>query len=186
MPRIILTVAILCLLALPAAAQRSFQFQAAGAQMPKGENVDGFRISLFYGKSQSVRGFDLGIASFSESARSSGFSMIWGLGRVSGRSTGLASGFVNLHSGEDTGVNAAFINSVKTLKNGANIGFINVTDDYSNVDISGIGISKKSDVQVGFVNITQHIDGVQIGILNFAENGIFPVMPLFNIPKQKK
>jgi hypothetical protein len=185
MPRIFLTFSMLWLLALPAAAQTSFQFQAAGAKMPKGADVDGCRISLFYGRNESVRGFDLGIASLSDAKSASGFSMIWGLGRVSGESSGLASGFVNLHSGVDRGVNAAFINSVKTLKSGANIGFVNVTDDYSSVDISGIGISKKSGVQLGFVNITQEIESVQIGILNFAENGIFPVLPLFNIPKKK-
>ncbi len=185
MSRMILALSILFLLAVPASAQTSFQFHAAGTQMPKDPDVAGWRIALFYGKNQSVSGFDLGIASLSQATDSSGFSMIWGVGRVTGRSSGLASGFVNLHSGEDSGLNAAFINSVKTMKSGVNIGFINVTDGYSNVDISGIGISKKSKVQVGFINVTQEIESVQIGFLNIAENGIFPVMPLFNIPKKK-
>jgi hypothetical protein len=70
------------------------------------------------------------------------------------------------------------------VKSGANIGFVNVTDGFSNVDISGIGISKRSNVQLGFVNITQKIEKVQIGFLNFAENGIFPVFPIFNIAKR--
>jgi hypothetical protein len=174
----------MCLLATPATGDTSFQLAAAGAQAPEDPVVNGFRVVLFYGKNQSVSGFDLGIASLSEAATSSGFSMIWGLGKVSGPSSGLASAFVNLHEGEDTGVNAAFINSVNTMKSGANIGFVNVTDGYSSVDLSGMGISKKSKVQVGFINITSEIESLQIGFLNFAENGIFPMLPIFNIPKK--
>jgi hypothetical protein len=184
--RLTCALSLLCILATPAAGETSFQVSAAGARAPEDPNVDGFRLVLFYGKNQSVGGFDLGVASLSEAANASGFSMIWGLGRVTGRSSGLASSFVNVHSGVDTGVNAAFINSVDTLKSGANIGFINVTDGYSNVDVSGMGISKKSKVQVGFVNITGEIESLQIGFLNVAENGIFPVLPLFNIPKRSK
>jgi hypothetical protein len=175
---------LLCLLAAPAFGETSFQFSAAGAQSPVASNVDGFRLALFYGKNESISGFDLGIASLSESRNSSGFSMIWGVGKVTGRSSGLATAFVNLHSGEDSGANAAFINSVSAMKSGVNIGFVNVTEGFSNVDISGIGISKRSIVQLGFLNITQKIDGIQIGFLNFAENGIFPVFPFFNIPRK--
>ena len=185
MRRLAFSLSVLCLLATPATGETSFQFSAAGFQVPEDPDVEGFRLVLFYGKNRSVSGFDVGIASLSEATNASGFSMTWGLGKVTGRSSGLASSFVNLHSGEDTSVNAAFINSVKTLKSGVNIGFINVTDGYSNVDISGIGISKKSKVQLGFINITGEIEGLQIGFLNFAENGIFPVMPIFNFPKKR-
>jgi hypothetical protein len=185
MRRLAVSLSVLCLFATPATGETSFQFSAAGAQAPEDPDVSGFRLVLFYGKNQSVSGFDLGIASLSEATNASGFSMIWGIGKVSGQSSGLASSFVNLHSGEDTSVNAAFINNVKTLKSGVNIGFVNVTDGYSNVDVSGMGISKKSKVQLGFVNITGEIESLQIGFLNFAENGIFPVMPFFNFPKKK-
>jgi hypothetical protein len=184
MHRLALALSLLCLLTTPAIGETSFQFSAAGAQAPVDPDVNGFRVVLFYGKNESVGAFDLGIASWSEAANSSGVAMIWGLGRVTGRSSGLASGFVNLHAGEDSGVNAAFINSVKTMKSGVNIGFINFTDGFSSVDISGMAISKESKVQLGFVNLTEKINGIQIGFLNFAENGIFPVFPFFNIPKK--
>ena len=174
---------LLCLVATPAAAQTSFQFSLPGLQAPKADNVDGFRLALFHAKNASVEGFDLGIASLSEAERQSGFSMIWGLGRVTGPSSGLASGFVNVHTGIDSSVNAAFINSIRTHESGANIGFINVIDEKSNIDINGIGISGESNVQVGFVNITKKINSVQIGFLNFAENGFLPVVPFFNFPK---
>jgi hypothetical protein len=185
MYRLVLVASILSLLAAPASAQVSFQFSAAGAQTPEALDVDGFRLVLFYGKNQSVSGFDFGIASFSEAVNSSGFSMIWGIGRVTGKSSGLASGFVNIHDSRDTGMNAAFINSVRTMQSGVNLGFVNVTDGYSSTDISGIGIAKRANVQVGFVNIAEKIEGVQIGFLNFAENGIFPFLPFFNMPKSE-
>ena len=66
---------------------------------------------------------------------------------------------------------------------GANIGLLNVTRETSSVDISGLGISKQSDVQVGLINVTDEIKGVQVGLLNFAKNGFFPVFPFFNYPK---
>ena len=176
---------LLCLIATPAAAQTSFQFSLPGVQAPEAHNVDGFRLALFHAKNASVGGFDLGIASFSEAERRSGFSMIWGLERVTGPSSGLASSFVNVHSGIDSSVNAAFINSIKTQESGANIGFINIVDQKSNFDLSGIGVSSESNVQVGFINITKKINGVQIGFLNVAENGFLPVFPFFNFPKDE-
>jgi len=185
MRRLALIIALSCFLAVPAAAEVSFQFSGAGAQAPSDPDVNGFRLVLLYGKNRSVGGFDLGIFSLNEAANASGLSMIWGLGRVTGKSSGLAGAFVNIHSGEDEGVNAAFINSVKTVKSGANIGFVNVTEGFSSVDISGLAISQSSKAQIGFVNVTTRIDGVQIGFLNFAENGIFPIMPFFNMPKPK-
>jgi len=184
MKRLALSLLLLCVLATPAFGETSFQLGVPGAQVPEDPNVSGFRLVFLHGKNESVSGFDLGIFSLSEARNASGLSMIWGLGKVTGRSSGLASGFVNIHSGEDTGVNAAFINSVKSLKSGVNIGFVNVTDGFSSVDISGMGISKRSKIQLGFVNITQQIDSVQIGFLNFADNGIFPVLPFFNLPKK--
>jgi hypothetical protein len=184
MRRLALSVSLLCVLATPAFGEASFQLGVPGAQAPKDPHVNGFRLVFLHGKNESVNGFDLGILSFSEARSASGLSMIWGLGRVTGESSGLASAFVNIHSGEDTGVNAAFMNSVKSLKSGVNIGFINVTDGFSSVDISGMGISKRSKVQLGFINITKQIDGVQIGFLNFADNGIVPVLPFFNFPKK--
>ena len=59
-----------------------------------------------------------------------------------------------------------------------------MSEGYSDVDLSGMGISNHSNVQVGFINITQKIDKVQIGFLNFAENGFFPMFPIFNFPKK--
>ena len=171
--------------AMPALAEASFQFTAPGIRAPDDPNVDGFRLSILHGKAEKVSGFDLGIFSFSESTKTSGFGAIFGVAQISGVSSGFAGALININTGEALGVNAAFINSIKTVKDGgANFGFLNITKNYSALDIGGLSVSDRSKVQVGFVNVTKKIDKLQIGILNIAENGFFPVFPFFNYPKE--
>ena len=50
------------------------------------------------------------------------------------------------------------------------------------VDVGGINMSDGAVVQVGFMNMTKKLRGVQIGFLNFAENGFLPVFPFINFP----
>ena len=45
----------------------------------------------------------------------------------------------------------------------ANVGFVNYAE--------------RTTFQLGFVNATKHLDGLQIGLANYAENGIFPILP---------
>ena len=35
--------------------------------------------------------------------------------------------------------------------------------------------------QLGFINVTNDLQGVQVGLINFARNGFLPVFPFFNI-----
>jgi len=178
--KLLFSLLVLPFLASAAHAEVAAQFGSPWVQAPKDPNVAGLRFVLFNAANDSVRGFDVGMLSLSEAKRQSGVSMNWGIGKVTESSSGLASSFINLHSGVDTGLNAAFVNSVNTMKNGVNLAFINVSDGFSNIDISGIAISKQSTVQVGFLNVTSKLDGIQIGFLNFAENGFLPVFPFFN------
>ena len=181
MKRLILCLSLL-FIAMPAFSETGFQFAAPGVRAPNDPNVDGFRLSILYGKNASVSGLDLGFFSFSETSKLSGFSAIFGVGRITGQSSGCASALVLLHTGEASGINAAFINRVHSMKTGVNLGFVNITEGASNVDVSGLGISGKSKVQLGFVNVTDEIEGVQIGFLNVAKNGFLPVFPFFNFP----
>jgi hypothetical protein len=167
----------------PAFAQAAFQFTSPGVRAPDDPSVEGIRFSLFHGRNTNMSGFDLGLASLSESENRSGLALIMGISKTTGKSSGLNSGLIVLHTGEATGVNAGFINHIQTLSSGANIGFINITDGYSSVDISGMGISESSTVQLGFINITKKIESFQLGFINIAENGFFPVFPFFNFPK---
>ena len=65
---------------------------------------------------------------------------------------------------------------------GAQLGFVNI----SNRAISGVqfGFFNQAEyvhgAQVGFVNYARTIEGLQVGILNIAENGWFPAMVLVN------
>ena len=178
----------LCVLALlfsaAASAEAPFQFAAPGTRAPDDPDVGGVRLPFLHGRNENMRGFDFGLLSVSESTNRSGFAFILGLSKTTGKSSGLNSALVLSHTGEATGMNAAFINSVQTLTSGVNIGFLNITDGYSAIDISGIGVSDRSGIQLGFVNITKKIEKFQFGFLNIAENGFLPVFPIFNFPKK--
>jgi hypothetical protein len=166
-------------------AETTFQFNFAGLQAPSDPDVKGMRMVLLYGKNKNVTGLDLGFAAVSEAENQKGLSFNMGLSQVTGTSSGCACSLINVHTGTDSGFNAAFINIVNQVDEGVNVGFLNMTEDFSNVDVGGLSVSKQSNVQLGFVNVTKKINRVQIGFLNFAENGFLPVFPIFNFPKKQ-
>ena len=187
MKRVILSVLCLFLLAAfatPAFAVVGFQFAAPNLRAPDDPNVSGFRISFLHGKNVEMGGFDFGLISLSESKNRSGFAMIFGVSKTTGKSSGCNAGLITSSYGPSTGLNAGFINRVQTITSGANLGFVNITEGFSSVDISGVGISDSSKVQLGFVNITKKIESFQFGFLNIAENGFLPVFPIVNFPKK--
>ncbi len=167
-----------------ASAEAAFQFNAPNVQAPQDPAVNGFRLSLFHGNNNRVRGFDLGLLSLSESATFSGLSLVAGVGKVTQEMTGGAAiSLINHHTGKDAGVNAAFINKLNNTEEAFNVSFLNLADDATMVDLGGFNISSRSTVQVGFVNVTKEIKSFQFGFLNIAENGFLPVFPVFNFPK---
>lgn len=179
---------VLCLLLLAfgnaASAETSFQFAAPNHQSPKDPDVNGVRLAIFHGKNQSVRGFDLGLLSLSETSKLSGLSLVLGVGKVTGEmSGGAALSLVNVHTGNDTGLNAAFVNRIHSAERAVDVGFVNIADGTTMVDVGGLNVSDRSTAQVGFINVTKQITGFQFGFLNIAENGFLPVFPIFNFPK---
>jgi len=168
-----------------ALAEVAFQFTAPNLQVPEDPAVNGFRLSLFHGQNRSVRGFDLGLLSLSETAALSGLSLVAGVGKVTGAmSSGAAFSIVNFHTGRDSGVNAAFVNKVNQTENAFNVSFFNIADGATAVDLGGVNISDRSTAQVGFFNVTNEIKGFQFGFVNIAKNGFLPVFPIVNFPKQ--
>jgi hypothetical protein len=97
---------------------------------------------------------------------------------------GASLSFVNFHSGSDSGFDGAFINRLGSLNAGAVVGFVNVADGNTNFGLGGLNLSSSSDIQVGFINYAKKIDSFQFGFINIAENGIFPVLPFFNVPRR--
>jgi hypothetical protein len=182
MKRVILLIALL-LYCGTALAETPFQFAAPNLRAPDDPDVNGLRFALFHGKNRSVRGVDLGFLSLNETSRLSGFSAVFGMGKLEGDMSGLATAFVNVHSGSDTGLNAAFVNLVQNMRSGVNFGFVNISDGYTNADVGGLNVSDRSSVQLGFLNVTEKLTGVQLGFLNFAENGFLPMFPFFNFPR---
>lgn len=168
-----------------AIAETDAQFVFAGLRVPDDPNVGAFRFSLLYAEADRMEGFDLGFASLARSKDFHGFGPFLAAAYVTGKASGCLCSFLNVALGETTGLNMAFINALKKTREGANLAFVNYTEGASNVDISGLAISDASKVQVGFVNITKRIESVQIGFLNFAENGFLPVFPFVNYPKRK-
>ena len=168
----------------PAHAQASAQFALADFRAPDVDSVDGFRFSILFGELASMRGLDLGLVSLSKSAQLEGVAFVFGGTWITGSSEGAAISMINIHEGSARGLMAGMVNIVDSLEEGVNFGMINFTRGTSMVDLSAVGISQRSQVQIGMVNVTKHIETVQIGLLNVAENGIFPVFPIFNVPKK--
>lgn len=169
-----------------ALAEAAFQFTAPNLRAPNDPAVKGARISLFHGKNTSVRGFDLGILSLSETSEFSGLSVVAGIGRVTGEmSGGAAISLINYHTGRDAGANAAFINKLNNTENAFNVSFLNLADGATQVDLGGFNMSDRSTAQIGFVNVTNEIKSFQFGFLNIAKNGFLPVFPVLNFPKPR-
>ena len=66
---------------------------------------------------------------------------------------------------------------------GANVSFVNYSEGDTMVDVGAANLSDTSTVQVGLFNKTKKIEGVQIGLLNCADNGFFPCFPFVNFAK---
>lgn len=169
-----------------ASAETPFQFATIQHQSPRDPNVNGLRFSVLHGKTETVRGVDLGFLSLSESGTLSGLSLVLGINMVTGgMDGGAAISLINVHSGNDRGLNAAFVNRVNSAEHAVDLGFVNIADGATMVDIGGLNVSNRSMVQLGFINVTKRISGIQLGFINIAENGFLPVFPFFNIGKNQ-
>ncbi len=179
-------IACLCLVLGPglAAAEAGFQLGIPSVNIPAESSVNGMRLSFLHGKNVRTRGLDLGLLSVSETRQLSGLALVAGVGVVTGEmSSGVAFGLVNYHTGRDSGVNAAFINLLNEADGAFNTGFVTVAQGETLVDLGGVNVSDSSTAQIGFVNVTREIKSFQFGFLNLAENGFFPIFPIFNFPK---
>jgi len=166
-------------------AETGFQFGVPDRNFPDDPEVSGMRLSILWGNNERTSGFDLGLFSVSQTRVRTGLALVGGMSRVTGSSDGaVALSFINYHSGSDTGANIAFINMLNDTKGAFNSGLIQIAKGETSVDLGGINVSKKSQVQIGFVNVTQEITGFQFGFLNMAENGFFKFFPIFNYPKR--
>lgn len=174
------------------------QLSLPGLNLPASQQVTGARLSVLYGQTGSMTGLDVPLFALSDTNNFTGvqFGLGLGAGRVRHSFKGVAITAVNWHEGQDLGVNLGLVNltnqaqglnaglvNVGNSMHGLNFGAVNIAQGNALANVGFINYAERTTFQLGLFNATQHLDGVQIGLGNYAANGIFPVLPLINISK---
>ncbi|MEZ9229919.1 phaC PHA synthase [Vibrio amylolyticus] len=150
---------------------------------PDENAVGGVRVAALYGKVDDLKGVDLAIVGLSETNNTTGVNLgFFGASKVNESMTGASFGFFNWNTGQTTGANFGAVNVTNDVK-GANVSLVNYSEGNTMVDVGAANLSETSTVQVGIFNKTAKIEGVQIGLLNCADNGFFKCFPIINFAK---
>jgi len=159
-----------------------FQFSIIDTNAPEGDNIVGMHLSLLYGQTGNVTGWDFPLLAYSDTASLKGVSFtpwLFSASRIRGELTGVTVGLFTRQEGDSTGVNVNAVNLTNNVK-GLNWSIANISTGYTMADVGLFNISEKSNFQLSAVNITDELDGLQIGLLNCAKNGFLPCFILFN------
>ncbi|AEX23374.1 VC2662 family protein [Vibrio sp. EJY3] len=151
---------------------------------PSRSEVGGVRLAVLHGQVNEVKGVDFSLLGMSETDRTTGvnFGLFFGAAKVNQEMKGASLGLVNWNRGQTTGLNLGAVNITNNVK-GLNWSAVNYSEGYTMADVGLASISKKSNFQLGFFNMTDQIDGIQIGLLNCADNGFLKCFPLINFAK---
>ncbi|WP_040890914.1 VC2662 family protein [Vibrio ezurae] len=151
---------------------------------PKDNVVHGVRLSVLHGKVSEVQGVDFSLLGMSESDRTTGvnFNIAFGANKVNQEMTGVSFGWFNWNTGKTTGANLGLANITHDV-NGLNWSAVNYSTGTTVADVGLVSLSNQSTVQVGIFNHTKHIDAVQVGLINCADNGFLKCFPIVNFPK---
>ncbi|MGY3569417.1 phaC PHA synthase [Vibrio sp. SCSIO 43135] len=150
---------------------------------PDENAVGGVRVAALYGKVDELKGVDLAVIGLSETNNTTGVNFgIFGASKVNNSMTGASFGFFNWNTGLTTGANFGAVNVTNDVK-GANFSFVNYSEGNTLFDLGAANLSETSTVQVGVFNKTAKIEGVQIGLINCADNGFFKCFPIVNFAK---
>jgi hypothetical protein len=158
------------------------QFSFFDFNAPKNDEVEGIHFPAIYGKTGSVTGVDFQLLAISEMDNMKGVAFAFpfvGATIINNEMTGVTLGIFGWHKGQDTGVNVNAVNMTNNV-NGLNWGFVNYSTGFTVADVGVVSISKKSNFQLSIFNSTNDLQGLQIGLLNHAENGFLPWFPFFN------
>lgn len=155
-----------------------------GFNAPDANAVGGVRLSVLHGQVNEVKGVDFSVLGMSETQRTTGvnFGLFFGASKVTQEMKGASLGIFNWNTGSTTGVNLGAVNVTNDVK-GLNWSAVNYSEGYTMADIGLASFSNKSNFQFGFFNKTNTIDGVQIGLINCADNGFFKCFPIINFAK---
>jgi len=152
-----------------------------GYNAPSNDAVGGVRLSVLHGKVSSVKGVDVSVLGMSETDTTTGvnFGLFFGASKVNKEMKGVSLGLFNWNTGHAKGLNLGAVNITNDVK-GVNWSAVNYSEGYTMADVGVVSLSEKSNFQLGLFNKTKEIDGVQIGLLNCADNGFLPCFPIVN------
>ncbi|GAM55382.1 hypothetical protein JCM19231_5459 [Vibrio ishigakensis] len=155
-----------------------------GFNAPDANAVGGVRLAVLHGKVGEVKGVDFPLLGMSETNTTTGvnFGLMFGGSKVNQQMTGVSFGLFNWMPGQTTGANVSAVNITNNVK-GLNFGAVNYSQGMTVADVAFASVSKSSNFQLGFFNMTDKIDGVQIGLINCADNGFFKCFPIVNFAK---
>ncbi|HKK93059.1 MAG TPA: hypothetical protein VJ925_06470 [Longimicrobiales bacterium] len=155
------------LTATPAQAQSPIQIAIFPSLqlVPENEAVKGLRLSI-YGRNAAMTGLDWGIVQ-----------------QTTGPFKGLQIGLVGLNEGGTEGIQWGGVNITEGDLLGAQVGLINSATSGEGLQGGGFNYSRNfRGLQIALVNYAETLNGVQIGFINIIkENGLFPVLPIFNV-----
>ncbi len=183
--KFISAIALSAVISAPAFAESPVMFSTInGYNAPDSNTVGGVRLSVLHGQVDEVKGVDFSVLGMSETKRTTGinFGLLFGGAKVTEEMKGVSLGLFNWNTGSTTGVNLAAVNVTNDV-NGLNWSAVNFSEGYTKADLGFASISEKSNFQLGVFNMTKEIDGVQIGLINCADNGFFKCFPIFNFAK---
>jgi hypothetical protein len=176
--------AVAALVAPVAMASAPVMFSTIDYNAPSDSDVKGVRLAVLHGQVSEVQGVDFALLGLSETDKTTGvnFGLFFGASKVNQEMKGASFGLLNWNEGLTTGANFGVVNYTNDV-NGLNLSTVNYSQGNTLADVGFASISESSTFQLGFFNMTKQIDGVQIGLLNCADNGFFKCFPFVNFAK---
>ncbi len=136
-------------------------------QLPSAEaDIDGMRLSVFYGECLNLNGLDVGFAGRVRE-RLNGAQINLGFSINDSDVNGFALGSVNYANVEFNGLQAGLWNHA-FLAHGMQLGVVNTA-------------GRCAGVQLGLLNFADDLDGVQIGLSNYVGDQKCAWLPIINI-----
>jgi len=137
------------------------------------DNIYGFRLTLPYGKNQTLKGMDIGIANQLNNLYGISFAAL--LSQRSENMYGInLSGIFNISKGDDIGLSmAGFYNEIRNVEG------VQAAVLYNQARFV-------KGVQFGLVNYCHNMNGAQVGIINICKAQPVPFTLFFNFWKQEE
>lgn len=159
--------------------------------MPQSSVVKGIRFNILYGKHEYVSGLDIGlvshtvykntgvlIAGIQIGHKSSGFRA--SLFNFVDEASGFQLGLMNMNKFANCPSFGILYNEASIKSSGPQLGLWNTTGESVGIQLGLINYATEvNGMQFGLINVADSMPaGIQLGMLNFSNNGFFPVFKL--------